>query len=228
MRIAAAISWAPPEWKICSECRRRHAIFRRILDAARHHRGAMRIAVHGQNQQISEGSQEIDRQHKARAQDQRERNVAAGILHFAGGEGDVVPCVGGEERADLHHGQNHQQIHQHHGAADAHLDRMHRTPAGVLPELAPAGAEVGAPCGCISSHRECEQNQRGQSESALAEVKMFWISAPSLTPNMFTMASRNDDHDAGEIGGVDADLHVAQHHRPHWIAAHAQCATASA
>ena len=50
------------------------------------------------------------------------------------------------------------------------------------------------------------------SDSALAEVKMFWISAPKLDAEDIHDGQQNDDDDAGEVGRVDADLHVAQHH----------------
>ena len=54
------------------------------------------IAVQRQHVKVNEVAGDIKRDHNARAHRQRERQIAAGIFHFAGGERDVIPGVGGE------------------------------------------------------------------------------------------------------------------------------------
>ena len=73
-------------------------------------------------------------------------------------------------------------------------------------------AEVGLPGRGVASHGEGEQISAGQRK-ALAEVKTFWISAPSLTPKIFTTARKTTMAMPVKIGRADADLHIAQHHR---------------
>ena len=90
---------------------------------------------------------------------------------------------------------------------------MQRTPAGILPELAPARAEVRRHAAALRPTVKASRISAA-SDSALAVVKTFWISAPSFTPKMFTMARKTTTADAGQVGRVDADLHIAQHHRP--------------
>ena len=53
-----------------------------------------------EHRQIDEVAGDIEDRDDAHAEAERERQVAFRIADFAGGEGDVVPGVGGEERAD--------------------------------------------------------------------------------------------------------------------------------
>ena len=71
---------------------RRDAIARRILNR-----------FERQRRQISNVREQIKADDENRAERQRERNVAPRIFHFAGGESDVVPGVGGEKRIGLRH-----------------------------------------------------------------------------------------------------------------------------
>ena len=43
---------------------------------------------------------------------------------------------------------------------------------------------------------------------------MFWTAAPSLTPRVLSEGEQRDDDDRGEVRGVEADVHVAEHHGP--------------
>src|SRR5205823_2444350 len=70
----------------------RHAVARRILDRVERKRG-----------QIRNVSEQIKPDHQNGAERERERNVTTRIYDLAGGEGNVVPGVGGEKRVGLRH-----------------------------------------------------------------------------------------------------------------------------
>ena len=91
---------------------------------------------------------------------------------------------------------------------------MQRTPAGILPELAPARAEIGLPRRCVASHREGHQHQAGQRERLRRSENVLDQRAQAYAKNIYD-GQKKDNEDAGQVGGVDADLHVPQHHRPH-------------
>ena len=55
----------------------------------------------GQHEHVGEIGQHVEDDDEAGSQGERQRHIAAGIAHLTGAEGDVVPGVGGEERADL-------------------------------------------------------------------------------------------------------------------------------
>ena len=62
--------------------------------------GACLDAGQRQGHQVDHVAGEIEERDDADAEGQRERQVALRVADFAGGEGDVVPGVGREERAD--------------------------------------------------------------------------------------------------------------------------------
>ena len=100
-------------------------------------------------------------------------------------------------------------------------------PAGVLPELAPAGAEVRVPGRGVAPDGAGQHDQRGQRERLGRSENVLDERAQPHAEDIHD-GQKEHDHDAGKVGRVDADLHVAQHHRPHPdAAAHARCATAS-
>ena len=71
---------------------RGHAVAWRILNCGERKRG-----------QIRNVSEQIKSDHQNGAERERQRNVATRIYDLAGGEGNVVPGVGGEKRIGLRH-----------------------------------------------------------------------------------------------------------------------------
>ena len=122
-------------------------------------RRARRAAIQRQNVQVNKVAGNVERDHNARAHRQRERQIAAGILHFAGGEGHVVPGVGGEQRSDLRHRENGQRAHQHRRAADSHLHRVLRAQARVVPEIALKFAAIACALRPMNSPRNNQAQQ---------------------------------------------------------------------
>ena len=53
--------------------------------------------------------QQIESDHEKCSERERKRNVAARILHFASGERDIVPGVGGKKRIGLRHANADEQ-----------------------------------------------------------------------------------------------------------------------
>ena len=96
---------------------------------------------------------------KADTERERERHVAPRVLDLAGGECNVIPRVGREERAGLHHGQDHYRAHHNDGALRAYLHRMQRRPARVAPELAPVLAEVGCDGRGVAANGKSHQHE---------------------------------------------------------------------
>ena len=67
------------------------------LENASHRVQSLQAAAHSDKKVAAN----VERENHARSHGQRQRQIAVGILHFAGGKGDVVPGVGREERSDL-------------------------------------------------------------------------------------------------------------------------------
>ena len=114
----------------------------------------------------------------------------------------------------MHHGQNHQHVDEHHRATDAHLNQVHRAPAGVLPELAPARAEISIPRRGIAPHSEGQQNQAAQRQR-LSRCEDVLNQRTQLHAADVHESQKDHHNNPGQIRRVDADLHVAQHHRSH-------------
>src|SRR4051812_37799929 len=68
----------------------RDPVARRILDCGERKRS-----------EVSDVCEQIKSDDEEGAEREREWNIASRIFHFAGGEGDVVPCVRGEKRVGL-------------------------------------------------------------------------------------------------------------------------------
>ena len=105
---------------------------------------------------------------------ERQRDVAARVLHLAGRERDVVPGVGGEERADLRDADGDEQAERAVGGGDGRQQDksglMAVTPRGVQrsPKLAVIG--VGVP-----AEQQADEDQRDAARAVLAVVKTFWM-----------------------------------------------------
>ena len=88
---------------------------------------------------------------------------------------------------------------------------MQRRPAGILPELAPACAKVGFNRGGVAAYGEGEQDQRSERER-LGSGEDILDQRTQLDAEDVDDGEQDDDDDACEIGGADADLHIAQDH----------------
>ena len=62
-----------------------------------------------QRYEIRDVGQQVESDNQKCSECERERNVATRVLHFSGGEGDVVPGVGSEKRVRLRHADAHEQ-----------------------------------------------------------------------------------------------------------------------
>ena len=90
-----------------------------------------------QRHQVGNVCQQIQPGDQCRAQSQRQRQVASWLLHLSGREGDVVPRIGGEERAGLCDAQTDEQPKRG-GGAQA-VDDVHLSARG--PEVAEVGRD---------------------------------------------------------------------------------------
>ena len=71
--------------------------------------GGVLNLVERQRDQIGHVGEQVQTDDNERTERERQRDVAPRILHLAGGERDVVPRVGGEQRADLRYGDGDHQ-----------------------------------------------------------------------------------------------------------------------
>ena len=153
--------------------------------------------------EVGDVGQEVEGDDQAGARGERERDVAARVLHLAGGEGDVVPRVGGEERADLGDAEGDEQAERRRAVAGGGRDEgqsglMVATPRGVQRslKLAVTGARVAPTNTPI--------RMSATSDSVLAEVKTFWMSLPICRPRVLMNGQQHDDEDADELLGREA------------------------
>ena len=66
----------------------------------------------------------------------------------------------------------------------------------------------------VAPHREGQQNQRRQRQR-LGRGEDVLDQRAQLHAEDVHDGQKDDDRDSGQVGRVDADLHVAQHHGPH-------------
>src|ERR1035438_4908517 len=85
-----------------------HAVIRGILDL-----------VERQQAEIGDMGQQVEDRDEAGARREREGDIAARILYLAGGESDVVPGVGGTERADLGYAKGDEEAECAPGGGDS-------------------------------------------------------------------------------------------------------------
>ena len=105
--------------------------------------GGVLDRVERQHHQVDEVGSEVEKRDDADAERERERQVALRVADLAGGEGDVVPGVGREQRAD-------------HGDADQ--------PDGCPAEIgaAPEVGEVGVDGLGAAAEEDAEADQAGE------------------------------------------------------------------
>ena len=201
--MAIAIS-TPPVWpSICVITAVAHAVFRRVLDPAFQNSGPGRAAVERQDVQINHVAGQVERDHHAGPKRQGKRQIAAGILDFSGGEGHVVPGVGGKQRAHLRDGQNSQRAHQNSAA-----DIVQIAQAGVVPEVS---AEVGGQRGGVAAGDDTEEGQPQQGRDFGGSENVLDHGAGADAEDI---DDRQQDHDqdGDQVLGVQPYLHVAQGH----------------
>ena len=190
--------------------RRCHTILGSILDAAPQNRCCARCSVERQRVQINQVAGNVKRDHHARAQRQRQRQVAAGILYFAGSERHVVPGVGGKQRTHLRHRQNRQRAHHHHRPAHSHLHGVLRAQSRIPPEVS---AEVRSQSLSISPQRQSEQRQ-SQKRRDLGCSKNILDERPGFHSEDIHHRKENHQEDGNQVLRIDSDIHVAQNHGP--------------
>ena len=160
-------------------------------------------------------------------EDKRQRNIAARILHFTGGKGDVVPRISGKKRTHLNHGEDHKKVDQDNWPADAHLHGMDACHPASFKELTKVWAKVRIPCGGVATHRESENHKRSQRECLGRREDILDDGAKPYAKDIHE-CEQEHNHDAREVGGVYADIHVSKNHRVRWeFRAHARCARAN-
>ena len=118
--------------------------------------------------------------------------VAPRILHFAGGERDVVPGVGGEERSGLRHAERDEQAERGHRRQAAARCRL--TPRGVqrLPKLSDDGRGVPA-------EQQADERSAPTSAPVFAVVNTFWMMLAVLEPARVRPGEQRDQQDADQL-----------------------------
>ena len=139
---------------------------------------------------------------------QRERQVALRVANLAGGEGDVVPGVGGKQRPDLRHGDHRDGADQRGRSADSNRNFVQRAQARVEPEV---GAEIGVQRLRRASGPGAEQNEPQQARD-FRGGKHHLHDGSGLDAEDVDRGEQRDDGDGNQVLGVQPDLHVAQHH----------------
>ena len=126
-----------------------------------------------QGDEIGDVGEQIERDDDHRAEGQRQGNVASRILDLAGGEGDVVPGVGGKERPDLRHAQRDEQAEGRR--------RVEARARAAPPRGCPEVAEIARDrLGFQPTSRPTTISAR--SAPVLAVVKTFWIHLAPIEP----------------------------------------------
>ncbi len=137
------------------------------------------------------------------------RQIAAGILHFPGGESHIVPGVGRKERSDLGHGKNRQRSDHDDRAADSDLHGVLRAESGVVPEVC---AEIRRQSLRIAPEGEAERRQSEQRRNFRGGEYVLNRRA-RLDAKDVDDRQENHQQDRHQVLGVDPDFHVAQNHR---------------
>ncbi len=131
--MAAAMSFAPMRAEGGLHDGGGDAVLRGVLDASGGDGGGVGGAGQRQDAEVDEVAGDVEEQDYAGAEGEAERKIALGVFDFACGEGDVVPGVGAEERADLHDGEDGEEADVGGGTADAGLDGVEGVRCSVRP-----------------------------------------------------------------------------------------------
>ncbi len=90
---------------------------------------------------------------------------------------------------------------------------MQRSPVCIAPELRESVAKVRRPRGRVAANRERQNDQSGQRER-LGRGKDVLNHCAKLHAKDIDDAQRENNEYAGEVGGVQANIHIAQNHGP--------------
>src|SRR5579883_1298389 len=156
----------------------------------------------GKRHKIGNVRQQIQQNDQPGSHGQRQRNIALGIFHFAGGEGDVVPGVGGKERSGLRNADGGEQAERG-GGGQAGGDRRQ---IARRPE---ARAEIGAHRLRVPSEQQPDQDQAqqrrhlGGRENILDDFPVF--KAPRISPGKQHDQQNRDQLRGGKRQRVSAD-----------------------
>ena len=205
--MATAISSAANGAEHLRHDRRGDAVFAGVLDAALHERRSGRTARQRQRAQINKVARDIERDHHAGAERQRERKIAAGIFHFAGGKRNVVPGVGGEERSDLRNRQHGERRDQH--VPPTPPPTSCRAPR---PELFQKFAPKFAAMACAFRPRKIPKNNQAEQRRNFRGGEDVLDESARLHAENVDDRERDHDQDGDEVLRVQANIHAAQNH----------------
>ena len=126
------------------------------------------------------------------AERERQRDVAPRVLHFAGGERDVVPRVGREERSGLRDADRDEQPER--GRRADSPGTMSTVPRGVqkLPKLSATAVVVPA-------EQQADAGSARRSAPVFAVVKTFWMILPYSRPRVLVHVSSAISSDADQL-----------------------------
>ncbi len=145
---------------------------------------------------------------RAGSDGKRERQIALRVADLSGGEGDVVPGIGGKQRSDLRHGDHRNGGDQRGRSADADGNFVQRAQPGVEPEV---GTEICAERLRRASNPDAEQDEPQQARD-FGGGKHHLHDGSGLDAEDVDRGEQHDDGDGNQVLGVQPDLHVAQHH----------------
>src|SRR5277367_922050 len=142
--------------------------------------------------EIGDIGEQIERDYDARADGEREREIAARIFYFSGGESNVVPGIGGEERTGLRDADGHEQAE---GGGGAEAGGERRDAAG-----GPGVAEIFVNGGGVPAQRESKQNQDDE-RNGLADGENILYHFAVLQAAAVSPGEHGDDADGDELRG---------------------------
>src|SRR5207237_8334968 len=133
--------------------------------------GGVLDGVERRRHQIRDVGQQVERDDENRTERQRQRNIAAWVLHLARGEGDVVPGIRGEERPGLRDAEGHEQAER----AERRDARRDRLEAARRPQVTEVGGERGRVAADEDARRDegDERSGLGRREDVLDDLAVF-------------------------------------------------------
>ena len=173
-------------------------------------RHGVRITPKRKHQQVDEVHGDVDEDDRAGSDGQRERQVALRVANLSGGEGDVVPCIGGKQRSDLRHGDNGDRGDQRGRSADSDGNFVQRAQAGMEPEV---GAEICAERLRRAARPDAKQDEPQQPRD-FCGGEHHLHDGSGLDAEDVDHGEQHNHGDGNQVLGVQPNVHVAQHHRP--------------
>ena len=125
--------------------------------------------------EIGDVREQIKHDHDAGADGERERKIAARILHFARGESNVVPGIGGEERTGLRDADGDEQA-EGGGGAESGGERGDAASGPGMAEIFVNGGGVPAEREASRS-RPAERDRLADGENILDDFAVLQAAA---------------------------------------------------